>query len=502
MAACTLACGVAWLSGPSFAVAADDPETRGAAALERVVEGGFEPAVEQGDILVAPATARRGLGYERDRLWPHGIVPVVLDPALSDDTERAIDRAIDIWNAAAGIDIRRMEPTEASGLDHVRFQPGEGCASWVGRRGGAQELWVAPDCATGSIVHELGHALGLEHEHVRPDRDQWIEVLWENVIEAKRHNFDVARPGLVPLGEYDYESIMHYGPDFFSVDGSPTLRPLVGSPRIGQRVRPSVGDIDAIARLYGTDLSLAGSLAPGVSGEIELVLDITNEGARGAHALALSLPSGLAVTAATSSDAWNCETPLADDVARAEPGIRTAEQARCTLARLDAGARSTLALSAMSPDGAAASTGALELVLSSGSDDTDPNDDRLVLGSAERFEDGSTPGADVRLDAGVPLDAAASPFDTVQALAEGTSGRGSVAVADLDPGAVPDSEKPRAGLVTIVAAPDPDAVAGAGASADGNRFERLFGGAGVGLLPLVGLALAARRRRKGAAPTA
>ena len=60
-------------------------------------------------------------------------------------------------------------------------------------------------------MHEIGHALGFWHEQQRPDRDDVIRILWDNLNYYKSQF--VKRPVMSDFTlQYDVDSVMHYGP--------------------------------------------------------------------------------------------------------------------------------------------------------------------------------------------------------------------------------------------------------------------------------------------------
>ncbi|GAB0188680.1 tolloid-like protein 1 [Grus japonensis] len=134
-----------------------------------------------------------------------------------------------------------------------------GCCSYVGRRGnGPQAISIGKNCDKfGIVVHELGHVIGFWHEHTRPDRDDHVTIIRENIQPGQEYNFLKMEPGEVnSLGEpYDFDSIMHYARNTFSrgmfLDTILPSRDDNGiRPAIGQRTRLSKGDIAQARKLY------------------------------------------------------------------------------------------------------------------------------------------------------------------------------------------------------------------------------------------------------------
>lgn len=139
-------------------------------------------------------------------------------------------------------------------LSHTVSPPSFSCSSYIGRKGGKQPVTIGPNCGeVGNAIHELGHVIGFAHEHSRPDRDDYITVLWDNVDQYFRANFCKLKASDVnSLGVgYDYDSVMHYSGTAFSVNGQPTIEPHDPNVTIGQRRNISNKDALQVNKMYG-----------------------------------------------------------------------------------------------------------------------------------------------------------------------------------------------------------------------------------------------------------
>ena len=134
-----------------------------------------------------------------------------------------------------------------------------GCFSYVGKIGGAQQVNLAPanpgsGCfIKGTIMHELTHAMGFHHMQSSSERDDWVTIVWNNIKESAKNNFNkYGTDKISNFGvQYDYGSIMHYPATAFSINGQKTI--LTKNPpnaAIGQRVAYSARDIARITAMY------------------------------------------------------------------------------------------------------------------------------------------------------------------------------------------------------------------------------------------------------------
>ena len=176
--------------------------------------------------------------------WPNCEIPFEIDPNLP-NPQRVTD-AIAHWEANTGFRFRQRTAANAAQFpDFVRFVPGNGCSSMVGRRGGQQNVTLGQGCTVGSAIHEIGHVVGLWHEQSREDRDQFVMIQFQNIIQGFEHNFNQHIVDGDDIGQYDYGSIMHYPRTAFSANGQDTIVPTQAGAQIGQRNGLSPGDVAA-----------------------------------------------------------------------------------------------------------------------------------------------------------------------------------------------------------------------------------------------------------------
>jgi len=91
---------------------------------------------------------------------------------------------------------------------------------------------------TGIAIHELMHAVGFWHEQSRWDRDDYVNVYFQNIQSGMEFNFRKYNWNYIQnlSAPYDLGSVMHYGSYSFSKDRkSATILPKDPNKKIGQR---------------------------------------------------------------------------------------------------------------------------------------------------------------------------------------------------------------------------------------------------------------------------
>jgi hypothetical protein len=200
-----------------------------------------------------------GFQIYNSRPWPNGRIPVAFEPSLSQEKRKLFFEACQEWSYVANVSCydRSIENYPYLSVETKKdgFQP---CWSMLGVSKNKNVLNLLDTCwRKDTIIHELGHAFGLMHEHQRPDRDKYITVNFNNIQKEWHYSFKLIGSSRL-FADYDFTSAMHYphlAGAFSPNSGSYTLnakyKDLIDIESIGTHTEPSVGDGIAMTKIYG-----------------------------------------------------------------------------------------------------------------------------------------------------------------------------------------------------------------------------------------------------------
>ncbi|CAO3568882.1 unnamed protein product [Mortierella alpina] len=179
------------------------------------------------------------------------------DPSYPQQARQTVLRGIARWNQVLG-DCLPLEPRRANDRDYVNVINGGGCFSMVGKVGGSQQLSLSVNGCVyqGTVIHEFLHAAGLIHTQKRPDRDNYITMHWENIVENWKSQFTKeSNRNIGKYTDYDIYSIMHYSyrHPSWSINNRPGFTPKMANVdlrRIGTGSDFTQSDVNAIRKMY------------------------------------------------------------------------------------------------------------------------------------------------------------------------------------------------------------------------------------------------------------
>jgi Astacin (Peptidase family M12A)/Chitobiase/beta-hexosaminidase C-terminal domain/Divergent InlB B-repeat domain len=211
-------------------------------------------------------------------LWPkvNGVATVfyAIDAASDPNALSKIQAAIGTFNADFPGLLQWVPWTSSVGPNYVDIDLNAADTSGVCEADeGYEAIPMQPmtgstNCTIGTILHEMGHVIGLLHEQSRADRDTYITVNYNNVIKGSWSNFQVLTDNQQLLASYDYASVMQYIPYAFTRNGGVVIEsipagiPMAGYEGVPAQAGPpgapaqpgfdySAGDKETIQRLYG-----------------------------------------------------------------------------------------------------------------------------------------------------------------------------------------------------------------------------------------------------------
>jgi len=208
--------------------------------------------------------------------WKEGKIPYYLSGDFTNSDTAAIENAMQQWENVCGVKFYKVSPRARA--YNIKRTNENSWSSSIGENNAVCYMdFGEGESPLPHIIHELGHTLGLLHEHQRPDRDLYVKIHFDRIISSYVHNFEIQNNPLIDESKYryDYNSIMHYPPVSFSIDGLETITSLDPDNPVNRL--DIITDIDAqkAREIYGKPLTSESNIVD--SSKIEFKWEVISE---------------------------------------------------------------------------------------------------------------------------------------------------------------------------------------------------------------------------------
>ncbi|KAH8330920.1 hypothetical protein KR067_008958 [Drosophila pandora] len=162
----------------------------------------------------------RNADYRR-KIWPHKILYYESHQSFSKEEKEAVRRSLQTINECTCLTFIEMKGSAQDQPDVMYFPSDDGSYTFIGFSPTRIPHPVYLDEVyrknTKVILHETFHVLGRYHEQSRHDRDEYVYIEEDNIINWEKYgpNFQKSEDTTLSKLPYDYKSIMHYGKNAF-----------------------------------------------------------------------------------------------------------------------------------------------------------------------------------------------------------------------------------------------------------------------------------------------
>ncbi|XP_003425141.1 zinc metalloproteinase nas-7-like isoform X1 [Nasonia vitripennis] len=195
-------------------------------------------------------------GRDRDFLWPYGIVPYTFEKSYPLEWAMIFEKTVRYVKRTTCIRYRRRRPQDQDYIEVAHLNTTAACNRGItGYFRGRTFLYLQSHCIhdRGLTLHMMMIVLGFYDQHNLHNRDDYINIHWDNVIpEAKAYLYKYRPEDSTDFGlPYDYHSVMQlYDWVYANKENVTTFSPKIKGVTLGPRNKFSPDDIMKINTLY------------------------------------------------------------------------------------------------------------------------------------------------------------------------------------------------------------------------------------------------------------